>query len=1364
MTKIKNTKKGMAKKTLSISLAVAMLATSNVPVWAAEFTDGTDAAFTSEAVVETPVEEVVADAPVVEEEVAPEAQVAADYTVDTNRELKDIDWATPLSFAKKTGVTEDAKFVIRDKNKVDVTETIEKVEVYYGDSLVRTADSVDNLGSETVGFENYKKGAKTVTIKVYVKGENEAVYTDTASVKAVDISSGWTVTWDSWKEVYNGQKLYPTGHVTKNGVEAKVVYDFVKDTEAKNVRPYSISEGYEFTIVGDEQFGFTGSISGDASGNRFKFYIEAAEASEKNLSVSVSGKATYNGTTKNKPTVTVTNKLTGEVLDSKLYDVTLSDKVAGTYTKDDVTVKLNSSYTKEDGTVVYNNFKNNSEDKIPAACISGTFEIEALDLSKLDEKYDISIADKKVDQDVTAADITFVDKTTKKVVPTENVLLLKGASTGLNADETVIKTSNNGSVGEGKVEIFAKDPKSDDVINVYAGKFNVVNDIVTKADVAFAKGTKVGSKPYIKVMPLEDKDTDTTNDAASDITAILGTTEKPVIEYTGSAIEPLKEAFSKNLVLLDSKTVEPQPLVLGTDYTLTYSENTTSTDVSKKTAKITFKFIGKYSGSFSYEFKIMKAKATVSAADFEYEPGTNTYKLNATVTVGKDKKAVPATEYTVTPVQRAFKRGDVGASVVVFNNPNYTGTAATIPTINKIDDLSKTNPVGVTADGRYCARVEAPLAERKLSNCTATIEGNYVYTGEPISPKLIVKDGDIVLKEGVDYEITSRVGTDAGKAYLVITGIGNYTGDLTVEYVIAKANLKDAVVKSSKEAGKEKNYDKSYTGFAQAPDIATVWIGKKQLFEYDPVSKTGDYVLTYDENAVEVGTYNFTLTTVPSSKNVEGTFTGTFKVVRNELTGTFVTKLGQKPAGTNALPVSVTGAYYTGKEITIDNFKTKYVIIDNKTNNVLTEGKEYRLVYKNNVDAGIATVEAWGIGNYTHVDENNVEAPIASMTFHIEPKAVITTDMVQKINNVEYAGGLPVEPEVVVIDEKGNRLVQGVDYTVTTDVTDIIKNGAGEYDYKAVYTASKVTIKGKGAYVTATKSGTNVTVDHSNTGLTGFTTNNTDLQWKVTKKDLKNTTVTVDKNDNVIVMNGTVVVPSTEYTVAFSDDGSKVTVTAKADSAHYTGSKEQDVDVAKVGKAMIKEVKVVGNKATVILSDKVENAEGYDFVIATEADYKNGRVDITKNQLKTSGDFTYVQKGVYYAYCHAWKRDENNQKVFGDWSNLFQFTVSATTPETPVITSVKRSGKNVTVTYKNAKNAEGYDVVLGSKRTKVNGELRPVEYGKLVQKNKTTTTVTFKNVPKGRYYVGMHAYNRSSVDNKKVFSRWANWSSSVTVK
>ena len=87
MTKIKNTKKGMAKKTLSMSLVVAMLATSNVPVWAAEFSDGSDAAVATEA----PAAEAFsdeADAPVVEDtadvatEAAKSTTTGSEYTVN----------------------------------------------------------------------------------------------------------------------------------------------------------------------------------------------------------------------------------------------------------------------------------------------------------------------------------------------------------------------------------------------------------------------------------------------------------------------------------------------------------------------------------------------------------------------------------------------------------------------------------------------------------------------------------------------------------------------------------------------------------------------------------------------------------------------------------------------------------------------------------------------------------------------------------------------------------------------------------------------------------------------------------------------------------------------------------------------------------------------------------------------------------------------------------------------------------------------------------------------------------------------------------------------------------------------------------
>ena len=83
MTKIKNTKKGMAKKTLSMSLVVAMLATSNVPVWAAEFSDGSDATTATEVQNAEVFSDDVAEAPVVEDntaDVATESSTGKEYT------------------------------------------------------------------------------------------------------------------------------------------------------------------------------------------------------------------------------------------------------------------------------------------------------------------------------------------------------------------------------------------------------------------------------------------------------------------------------------------------------------------------------------------------------------------------------------------------------------------------------------------------------------------------------------------------------------------------------------------------------------------------------------------------------------------------------------------------------------------------------------------------------------------------------------------------------------------------------------------------------------------------------------------------------------------------------------------------------------------------------------------------------------------------------------------------------------------------------------------------------------------------------------------------------------------------------------
>ena len=245
-------------------------------------------------------------------------------------------------------------------------------------------------------------------------------------------------------------------------------------------------------------------------------------------------------------------------------------------------------------------------------------------------------------------------------------------------------------------------------------------------------------------------------------------------------------------------------------------------------------------------------------------------------------------------------------------------------------------------------------------------------------------------------------------------------------------------------------------------------------------------------------------------------------------------------------------------------------------------------------------------------------------------------------------------------------------------------------------------------------------------------------------------------------MNGNLKVDNKDFTVTLSDDKKTATVTATTGNQYYVGSKEVNVggEAVTVGAPMISNVKVVGNKATVILSGEVEGAAGYDYVISTDRDcITNKDYDaVNKNQVKTSTTFEYVGQGTYYAYCHAWKRDANGKKVFGEWSNAYPFSVSAITPSQPVITSVKVKGSTVTVTYTKASNADGYDVVLGTSTKKVNGETRPVEYGKLVKKNikGNVVTATFKNVKKGTYYAGLHAFNKTSEDGKKVFSQWSN--------
>ena len=84
------------------------------------------------------------------------------------------------------------------------------------------------------------------------------------------------------------------------------------------------------------------------------------------------------------------------------------------------------------------------------------------------------------------------------------------------------------------------------------------------------------------------------------------------------------------------------------------------------------------------------------------------------------------------------------------------------------------------------------VSPKDISAFALTVSGNSVYTGEPVCPKAELRDGQIVLKENVDFTVSYSDNVNAGNAATVIVGgINNYTGSAQTTFEIQKAKTID---------------------------------------------------------------------------------------------------------------------------------------------------------------------------------------------------------------------------------------------------------------------------------------------------------------------------------------------------------------------------------------------------------------------------------------------------------------------------------------------------------------------------------------------------------------------------------------------
>ena len=1450
MTKIKNTKKGMAKKTLSMSLVVAMLATSNVPVWAAEFSDGTDAAVTSEAEVAAPVvtdtatdeftDAAADEAPIVEDTADTPVAQEVDNAVEVNK--KDY----TVSNLKLSSVGEWGKDAVSiaagsiTTKGVNVTDTDTTLEYTW------LADGVEAAGQGATGTVGKHKTIKTIgditytpvkadygkTISLrilernYALSDNAIVFSVTVNggvVKAQDLTTafstaGGPLTFGS--EFKNPASTADpktgyyttTGTVEYNGDENKptptntyaYVYGTGADqqtiTEAQINWHYEV-DGNDFTNVTEKTITVYGTITGtdDPTSPAYGFTGKTAtavytitplEITANNLKPSLATTSVgYTGATQKFGKSDV--KLEVEVNATTQKKVDITEALKSDFSVSGTDTKVGSNYS-----VSVDTWLSQFADTDAAQKILKNFKLTAKNISaKTENTYAIVKRN--------------LSECTGKVTKEYSISTFKGQSAATIDKDDITLTGKDG-------KSFKLSSMANDVVVQ-------VNKVVFDAANADKKGAVQGaitisySSDSTNVEGTISLPITLVNRSIGDVWALFDGDSNGVQLVTSKSNSNIKTVpYTGEAYSLDTKKIKRIEItefnngnskLTSSDYSISYDDN-----VNAGFVKVTITGKDSFAGSTKeVYFKI--APDTVNDGDFvttkQHKVTVNTAN-NYDASLYKDAMGLefktdldPDTTNTKKLTLTYDKDYTVKYYYVHTSNPDSITSEAAIKA------AAGTNVPGdyvfavatLTKDGNYTKKIGvgdliaySRIEKKSISNVSVTVEkSSYTFTGEEIAADVVVKDGSVTLDKGVDYTLKYKNNINAGTATVIVvpTAGSEYDDGTTAEatFEIAPAKAEDVTVTlaaNGSKAEKVKDNTFKYSGRQVKPLVEKVMLGKVDVSKYFDIT----YV-TYGDN-VNAGKEMGSVTIAPktTNSNFTGTKTQLFNIQGKELTGTL------KLYKTDKTEVSVSNKVYNQNVFQYDGEAQTFgsEVFTAGTGIKATKDTDYEIKYINNVDAGVAfvavvakgnyeanTLDAWNNFNANNWNDGTLKDKARNIKYFVEDGVLYQYDVVAReksvvqnnivdvvafyinpsyitarnisVVNGTYAGGKPVTPEVTVT-VNGKTLVEGTDYKLELTSVD----GKTTPDKFVDVTTDKpyqVNVVPMGGYSF-----------NDIYGSAGFI-------WGIDKKDLKDCYVKVTKNGenlDLTVMNGNVVETKENFDVKDNGDGT-ATVSVVDGGKNYTGSVTVTVEdpnaEGAVGTAMISNVKVDGNKATVVLSDEVENATGYDYVIATEEDYKNGRVDIAKNQIKTTADFTYVQEGTYYAYCHAWKRGADGKKVFGEWSNLYKFEVEAETPSQPVIQSVKVKGSNVTVTYTKATNAKGYDVVLGNAARKVNGEYRPVEIddANVIRNVKAdTVTVTFKNVEAGTYYVGLHAFNRTNPkNNDKVFSKWSNVKT-VTVK
>lgn len=315
------------------------------------------------------------------------------------------------------------------------------------------------------------------------------------------------------------------------------------------------------------------------------------------------------------------------------------------------------------------------------------------------------------------------------------------------------------------------------------------------------------------------------------------------------------------------KDAKGNALVEGTDYEVSYD---TDNFTDAKTITVTITGKGNYTGTATKTYKITPAPLTVNA--------------------NSDSKVYDGTPLTAGGTIEGLV-GDETATAKTEGSQTEVGSSA-----NKVVGIEW----GTAKDGNYYIQSQndgtLTVTAKSIAASDMTVGDLFdvVYSGTEQAQKPEVKDGDTALVEGADYDLTfSEDKTNVGAVTVVVTGKGNYTGDVTRTYQIIPAKLTVTTPSASEVYnGKALTAEGAISGFVNGETAAFTTTGSQTevgsstntyAINWTGTAKQGNYVISESLGTLTVTETTDEIVAAPGSYN--GTYDGQAHGVDVTVTG-----------------------------------------------------------------------------------------------------------------------------------------------------------------------------------------------------------------------------------------------------------------------------------------------------------------------------------------------------------------------------------------------------------------------------------------------------------------------------------------------